>query len=76
MRALATWRDEHICPSCGWPKAVCQAPETEFALEVPPPTRCHVTTAMRRAQKDYAKQDGANPEGLTWRAKFRDPTDA
>ena len=72
MRALATWREEHICPSCGWPKEICQAPATEFAVEVPLPTRCHVTTAMRRAQADYAKKSGANPEGLLWSARLRE----
>lgn len=76
MRARAAWVDEHLCPSCGWPKEICQAPETEFAVEVPAPTRCHVTTAMRRAQKDYASKTGANPEGLLWAATLRDAESA
>ena len=71
MRSLAKWRDEHICPSCGWPKEICQSPEAEFGLEVPPPTRCHVTTALRRAQKAYNEDPTANPDGLLWAARLR-----
>ncbi len=71
MLALQAWRDEHICPLCGWPKAVCQDPAREFDTEVPAPTRCHITTALRRAQKAYGEQQGANPEGLLWAAQLK-----
>lgn len=72
MRALEQYRREQVCPSCGWPKAVCQAPETEFRLEVLAPTRCHVSTAISAAQRDYAKGEHARPEGLLWAARLRD----
>ena len=72
MRALAQYRDDLLCPSCGWPKSVCQDPMTEFTARVPPPTRCHVTTAVNRAQKAYSEAPGANPDGLLWRVQVGD----
>lgn len=71
MLALQEWRREHICPMCGWPKEICQDPAAEFNIEVPAPTRCHVTTAMRRTQEDYRAQPGARPDGLLWSAAIR-----
>lgn len=70
MLALQHWR-ESICPSCGWPKAICQDPTTEFRLNVPLPTRCHVTTAVDRAQESYSSLPGARLGGLLWRAEIR-----
>lgn len=70
MLALQKWRND-LCPSCGWPRSICQAPETEFRLTVPPPTRCHVTTAVDRAQRAYSEQPGAKLGGLLWRAEIR-----
>ncbi len=75
MRALAAWRDEHICPSCGWPKAICQDPMAEWYVEVPDPTRCHVTTALRRAQNAYSDRKGSNPDGLLWGARIKGMSD-
>jgi hypothetical protein len=69
MTALAKWRSEELCPLCGWPRAVCQAPEAEWNLEVPLPTRCHVTTAIRRAQKARSKAPGEHDDALLWGAK-------
>lgn len=70
MLALETWKSERLCPLCGQPREVCQAPETEFALEVPLPTRCHVTTAVRRAQEARAKHPGEHDDALLWRPQF------
>ena len=73
MLALAQWRDEDLCPLCGWPKVICQDPRLSVGgVSVPPPTRCHITTAMTAAQKVYAQSPGANPEGLLWRAEVKD----
>lgn len=64
MLALEEYRREVLCPKCGSPREVCQAPETEFALTVPPPTRCHIETALAEAQKGAS--DRPTPEGLIW----------
>ncbi|GIG27191.1 hypothetical protein Cde04nite_34350 [Cellulomonas denverensis] len=70
MLALAEWRDKHICPLCGWPREVCQDPALSLGgVEVPPPTRCHITTEMRRQQKAFSDLPGANMEGLLWSAR-------
>ncbi|HZL06774.1 MAG TPA: hypothetical protein VFE45_15395 [Coriobacteriia bacterium] len=74
MLALAQWRDEDLCPLCGWPKAICQDQATEGRVTVPPPTRCHITTAMHAAQKAYGDSPGARPDGLVWGAGVKDPT--
>lgn len=73
MRALAYWREQMICPLCGWPKEICQdtSPEVVNRTSALPPERCNVTTVLRAAQKHYADQPGANPEGLLWRAEVR-----
>lgn len=71
MLALARYRSDEICPLCGWPREVCQAPETEWALEVPPPTRCHVTTAMNRAQDGWAANGGKGGNALLWGARYK-----
>lgn len=69
MLALAEWENA-LCPACGRPASVCQDPMTEFRLSVPPPTRCHITTAVRRAQKQYEKSE--HPEALLFGAVLRD----
>lgn len=70
MLALQQWRDEELCPLCGRPKDVCQDPSAEFAFEVPPPTRCHITTALRQAQDTYMKGPHADhPDALLWNVK-------
>lgn len=72
MTALAKWRDVEVCPLCGWPRDICQAAETEWALEVPLPTRCHVTTAIRRAQEGRAASGGGKQDtALLWGARFK-----
>jgi hypothetical protein len=72
MRARTSWRDEHICPLCGFPKEICQAPEAEFELDEPTRIRCHVTTRLRAAQKAYADDPTGRPDGLVWVPRFRD----
>lgn len=54
--ALGSWRDEHLCPLCGWPKEICQDPANDGRFEALG-YRCHVTTAIRRAQ-DAARNPG------------------
>lgn len=71
MRARAEWRDHHICPLCGFPREVCQAPETEWALEDPARVRCHITTRLRAAQSAYSKEPTGSPEGLLWETRFK-----
>lgn len=72
MTALQAWREAHVCPMCGWPREICQARETENALEVPPPTRCHVVTAIKRAQKARSSAGGGqHDDALIWGARFK-----
>ena len=73
MLALETWERDEVCPMCGWPKEICQAREAETMLEVPPPTRCHVTTAVKRAQDARAQQGGGkHDDALIWGAQLKD----
>lgn len=70
MLALEEYRNEVLCPcGCGFPREISQAPGTEFAVTVPPPTRCHVRTALVEAQKDA--KDRPHPEALLWGAEVR-----
>jgi len=73
--ALDAWERDEQCPLCGWPREICQARETENLLEVPFPTRCHVTTAIKRAQAGRAQSGGGvHDEALLWGARFKDPS--
>lgn len=72
MLALAQYRDEDLCPcGCGWPKVVSQDPMTEFRVEVTR-GRCHIRTALARAQAEYARTTGATPEGALWSTRIKD----
>jgi len=72
MVALAAYRREEICPLCGWPREVCQAAETEWGVTVPAPTRCHITTAIRRAQEGRAGSGtGKHDDALLWGAQLK-----
>lgn len=74
MLALDAREQEETCPLCGWPREVCQARETENLLEVPLPTRCHVTTAIKRAQEARgAAGGGKHDDALIWGAKLKAP---
>lgn len=67
MLALERHRREALCEcGCGFPRAVSQDPATEFAVQVPPPLRCHIRTALVEAQK--GADDRPTPEGLLWSA--------
>ena len=54
MLALQAWRDQALCPLCGWPKEVCQDPLAEWKFEAQA-TRCQITTILRR-QQEAARQ--------------------
>lgn len=70
MLALQHYRDRILCPcGCGYPAEVSQDPMTEFKAYAEP-VRCHIRTALVRAQKD--QKDAPNPEGRMWVAKLRD----
>lgn len=66
MLSLAAYRAE-LCPVCGNPKAVCQAATSDSRFTVPPPARCHATTAIRRAQNEGERE---YPEALVWSAQL------
>lgn len=75
MVALARYRTDELCPLCGWPREICQAAETEWSLDVPLPTRCHVTTAIKRAQEGRASSGGGKQDdALLWGARLRSAT--
>lgn len=74
MIALAEWESTEVCPMCGWPKDVCQARDTENNLTVPPPTRCHVVTAIRRAQEARPSSGTSkHDDALIWAAQVKNP---
>lgn len=50
--ALAQY-EAGLCPLCGRHVSICTAPGAEGRIHVPPPTRCHVTTAIERAREPY-----------------------
>lgn len=52
LLALKLFEDTRLCPMCGGPIEVCTNPENEHAYQVPPPTRCHKTTAIMKAMGD------------------------
>ena len=75
MTALEKWRAESLCPLCGFPKEVCQSPQTEYRVSVPDPTRCHITTAIKKAQDARVKRYGDSlkfEDGLLWAVTLRD----
>jgi len=67
MLALQAWRDEHLCPLCGGPKEVCQAPYGTYVYGAETPTRCMVTDALDTSRKEY--RDAPNPGALLHRPK-------
>lgn len=70
MLALAQYRATEQCPRCGGPKWICQSAEAESAYEAGDPVRCHVTTAVLRAQKDYTDSPHApHEQALIWPIK-------
>lgn len=74
MLALDAWEASEVCPLCGWPREICQARETENLLEVPLPIRCHVTTAIKRAQESRGAAGGTkHDDALVWGARLKRP---
>lgn len=65
MVALAEWRST-LCPLCHGPREECEAFENENAYTVPPPSRCHKTTALLRAQESRSKKPGPQDNALLW----------
>lgn len=68
MLALAQWRDG-LCPVCQRPLEECADPKADGGYSVPPPTRCHATTAVQAAAAKY--QDSETPSALLFRAERR-----
>lgn len=50
MLALSLFEDTRLCPMCGGLLSECTDPKNEYAYKVDPPTRCHRTTAILKAQ--------------------------
>jgi len=67
MLALAVWRANR-CPNCGRDIRECTDESADW--HVPPPTRCHVTTALAIAQQQYYR-DSPHPHALLWRVERR-----
>lgn len=76
MLALQYYRDG-LCPKCGSPIDECHAPENEGRYEVPPPERCHKTTALHHASEPYrTNKDIKAPDALLYRVQLKpDVTD-
>lgn len=64
MLALEISRQSR-CPNCGRATDECTTHET---WEVPPPTRCHVSTALAIARQPYT-ESSPHPEALLWRVE-------
>ena len=72
MLGLQRYRDTEVCGRCGGPKWICQASDAEHRWEATLPSRCHITTAIRRAQDEYGRSNpAAFPEGLLWGARLK-----
>jgi len=56
MLALKHFEDTMLCPLCGGLLSECTDIENEMAYKVDPPTRCHKTTAILRAQDDWEER--------------------
>lgn len=69
MQALQHYRDEVLCPLCGWPKSVCRSYEADGNIDVSY-ERCHVTAALGRRQKAAAQDETVEfPESFAYMAK-------
>ena len=62
--------ESDLCPSCGRPSAVCQAPDAGFVADLP--TRCHATTALLVAQSQVSDETHPQPQALLWSVRPRD----
>lgn len=55
LLALKDWRTDTLCPLCGQPKEVCQAPYGEYVYGTTPPVICRITEALDTARKEWSK---------------------
>jgi len=62
MLALARWEATELCPRCGGPKELCQAPDARYTADLP--IRCAATDAAAREQEQWRKDDRKYPEAL------------
>ena len=70
MLALGRYRQDLRCPRCGGPAQVCQSADAEGAWRADPPTRCHVTTEILRAQEEHLSGPHSPQEqALVWSAR-------
>lgn len=60
--ALAKYRAETLCPSCGMDRAVCRAYENDGKITIES-ERCHVTTALSRKQSADTKNEQVEHAG-------------
>lgn len=67
MLSLAEFK-AGLCPICGYPKEICQAPENSTKFAASPPSRCHATAALRRFQKENEYE---YPDSLIWSAQLK-----
>lgn len=67
MLALAGYEDE-LCPLCGRHRSICTDPANETKVHVPPPTRCHFTTAVEAAREPYRGGKARHAEALMFSA--------
>jgi hypothetical protein len=65
--------DVDLCSVCGGPAYLCQDPEREFDWTIDEPTRCHRTTAIRKAQAALDEETNPHQDALAWRAGLRAP---
>lgn len=70
--ALDAAKIEHLCPICGREKSVCQSAELQDDWDVPPPTRCHATTAVRQHQKRLNEDTNPYQDALVWSTRLRE----
>lgn len=69
MLGLQRYRDRERCPRCGGPAWICQASEAEHEWRAAVPVRCHITTAIQRAQKAYRDlPHQPHEDALVWTA--------
>lgn len=70
MLALQYYRSG-LCPKCGSPVEECHAPENEGRYRVPPPERCHKTTALHVASEPYrTNKDVKASDALLYRVEL------
>lgn len=59
-----------LCPRCGRPSFICQDPDLQFNWRVPPPVRCHATTALIQAQARVDEKSNPQSGALMWHTEL------